>query len=177
MMHLQPKHTTEKMMGHAMMGSYSAADEDATIISKDWTHLNLSMNSEEIMPSPFDDIGFLATDNAPSRSINMKGSSSPWDDNNTCNGKTEPANKSIGTAPSLHDFLQKEKQSISQQLQQKSAVHNDIVSRGASKLPFRRGKRNAGVSKRGDIECYSPHKHDFEWVVASVLLVFLLLES
>ena len=132
MMHLQPKHTAEKMVGHAMMDSYSMADENATIISKDWTHLNLSVNSDEInkMPSPFEDIGFLATDNAPSRSINMKGSTTPWDKDNSNNGrKVTPANKSIGTGPSLNDFLKKEKESISQQMQQKTAVHNDIVSR------------------------------------------------
>jgi hypothetical protein len=157
-MHLQPD--------HAMMScDYSVADENGTIVSKDWTHLNLSVNSEEInkMPSPFDDIGYLATENAPSRSINMKGSVTPWDDSDSNHQRVAKTNnnnnnKSIGSGPSLNDFLQKEKQSISQQQQMKDAVNDDIRSRGASRLPFRRGKLLNGVSRRGDIGNNSSHQ-------------------
>ncbi|KAL3913701.1 MAG: hypothetical protein SGILL_006382 [Bacillariaceae sp.] len=104
------------------------------------------------MPSPFDDIGYLATDNAPSRSINTKGSSTPWSrptpetsNHQTSNINEKEKNKSVATGPSLNDFLQKEKESVKispQQQQQKNAINQDIVSRTGSRLPFRRGKRS-----------------------------------
>jgi cell division protein FtsB len=166
MMHLRPLATAENSVAHQTIiedpwgGGYHH-DGAHTVVSKDWTHL--SLNSDEInqATSPFDDIGYLATDNLPSKSFNMKGCSNGTVDPPTPevsnqkpigsenDGNNQRAVESANTGPSLNDFFQRDKTpSLTPQQRQ---LNKDIISKASSRMPFRRGHLFKGVSKRGDI--------------------------
>jgi hypothetical protein len=159
MMHLRQLATTENSLAQAnnvVEQTWGDLHDENTIVSKDWTYL--SINSDEInkAASPFDDIGYLATDNAPSKSFNMKGSNAPVDPptpevsnkgNNREETKAAATTESSGTGPSLNDFFKREKRPPLTTQQRR--LNQDIVSKASSRLPFRRLQKTG--SKRGDI--------------------------
>jgi hypothetical protein len=156
MMRLRTTATAENSVAHHSINEDTWGSgyyhDGATVVSKDWTHL--SLNSDEInqATSPFDDIGYLATNNRPSQSFNMKGSNdgpveppTPEVSNQRPNGQID----SVNAAPSLNAFFQRDmKPSLTPQQRQ---LNQDIISKASSRMPFRRGHLCKGGSKRGDI--------------------------
>ncbi|KAG7374621.1 hypothetical protein IV203_013716 [Nitzschia inconspicua] len=154
MMHLRSLTTSNySAEQHPIMeDTWCELHDGSTIVSKDWTHL--SINSDEInkAASPFDDIGYLATDNAPSKSFNMKGCNTPVDPPTPLSNKgnkehNESTADNASTGPTLKDFFQRDK--LPPITAEQRQLNQDIISKASSRFPFRRFQKVG--SRRGDI--------------------------